>query len=192
MAQGLHHLRFRCTACGNCCRDLRVPLTDADLRRLVEATGLPAIEIVDWVPTAAVDLVGEPESLLVLDHENGYAMMALAQRDKACRFLGSDQRCAVYEARPANCRLYPFAASFGRRGGVRRLRLLSGTECEGARDGHNDAHALRQADEQRWAEQRAFLVQILAWNQGQRHRSVLGRRLRTGSDFLGFVGFSVG
>ena len=189
MASGLRHLGFRCTECGNCCRDLRVPLTTADLRRLVDATGQPAAELVDWLPTAHVNLTGEPGSLVVLDHAAGHALMALAQRDGACRFLGGDERCTAYEARPASCRLYPFDPSFGRRGGIRRLRLLSGTKCDYARDGDNDPHALRIADQLRWVEHRTYLAQIDTWNRFQRHRARLGRRLQSARDFLLFLGF---
>src|SRR4051812_48452278 len=120
MASGLHHLRFRCTECGNCCRDLRVPLTDADLRRLVHASDLPASRIVEWLPSEAVDLTGEPGSLVVLDHEQGRVLMTLAQEAGACRFLSADERCSVYAARPASCALFPFVPSFGPRGGLRR------------------------------------------------------------------------
>jgi len=189
MASGLGHLRFRCTSCGNCCRDLRVPLTHADLRRLVDATGRPASQFVAWLPTREVDLIGEPGSLVLLDHEGGHALMALAQRDGACVFLGADQRCGVYSARPGNCRVYPFAASFGPRGGIRRLRLLAGTDCAYTRDGDNDPHALRAADEARWAEHREYLARISQWNRAQRHRALLGRRLQGAREFLAFLGF---
>ena len=189
MASGLGHLRFRCTECGNCCRDLRVPLTTADLRRLVDSTGLPASEVVAWLPTANVNLTGEPGSLVLLDHDAGHTMMALAQDAGACRFLGADERCRVYEARPASCRLYPFDPSFGSRGGIRRLRLLPGTECDYARDGDNDPHTLRIADQLRWAEHRSHLAQIATWNRFQRRRALLGRRLQGARDFLLFLGF---
>ena len=189
MASGTHLLRFRCSACGNCCRDLRVPLTQADLRRLVDATGLSAAALVDWLPSASVDLTGEPGSLVVLDHVERRVLMALAHRGGACRALGGDERCTVYAARPASCRLYPFAASFGRRGGLRRLRLLSGTQCDAEWDGDNDPHALREADAARWAEHRSTLAQIKIWNRGQRRRSMLGHRLRSAPEFLAFLGF---
>ena len=189
MASGLGHLRFRCTGCGNCCRDLRVPLTDADLQRLVDATGLPASQFVAWLPSARVDLIGEPGSLVLLDHEAGHALMALAHQQGACVFLGADERCRAYAARPGNCRVYPFAASFGRRGGIRRLRLLGGTDCEHAQDGRNDVHALRAADEQRWAEHRSYLARISRWNRAQRHRVRLGRSVQGAHDFLEFLGF---
>ena len=189
MASGLGHLRFRCTGCGNCCRDLRVPLTAADVRRLADATARRASDLVAWLPTREVDLIGEPGSLVLLDHEGGHVLMVLAQREGACALLGSDQLCTAYSARPGNCRVYPFVASFGRRGGIRRLRLLAGTDCEYARDGQNDVHALRAADERRWAEQRDYMAQISRWNRAQRHRSLLGRRLHGARDFLAFLGF---
>ena len=192
MASGLGHLRFRCTACGNCCRELRVPLTDADLRRLVAATGRSASCIVTWLPTEEVDLIGEPGSLVLLDHPAGHVLMALAQQHSACVFLGADQRCAVYLARPGNCRLYPFSANFGKRGGIRRLRLLSGAACDYARDGDNDPHALRVADQQRWAEHRNYLARISRWNRAQRHRVRLGHRLQGGGEFLAYLGFAEG
>lgn len=192
MASGTHYLRFRCTACGNCCRDLRVPLTRADLHRLVAATGKVASDFVDWLPSEAVDLTGEPGSLVVLDHVERRVMMTLAHRAGACVSLGGDERCSVYAARPASCRLYPFNATFGRRGGLRRLRLLSDTRCDYAHDGNNDPHALRNADRERWAEHRDFLAQIEVWNRSQRHRSLLGRRLKGAPEFLLFLGFRDG
>jgi len=100
MANGLRHLRFRCTACGNCCRDLRVPLTHADVKRLIDGTGRAAAEFVAWLPTAEVDLIGEPGSLVLLDHDAGHALMVLAQHAGACVFLGSDERCTAYSSRP--------------------------------------------------------------------------------------------
>jgi Fe-S-cluster containining protein len=190
MASGLRHLSFRCTACGNCCRDLRVPLTTADLRRLVEHTGRAAADVVEWLPTSEVDLTGEPGSLVVLQSPVQRSLMALAQRAGACRFLAADASCSVYEARPASCRLYPFDAAYGPRGGLRRLRLLGGTSCDHARDGHNDVHALRQADQQRWADHRAYLAQVSAWNRSQRHRQRFGGRLLGSQEFLSFLGFS--
>jgi Fe-S-cluster containining protein len=189
MASGLRLLSFRCTSCASCCKDLRVPLTTADLQRLVVKSGLPASEIVAWLPTGEVDLTGEPGSLVVLNQASGRALMALAQHAGACRFLASDARCGVYDARPGSCRLYPFDAAYGARGGLRRLRLLGGTACDYARDGHNDAHALREADQQRWAEQRAYQAQVSRWNRSQSHRLRLRRRALGDREFLNFLGF---
>ena len=187
MASGLGLLGFRCTGCGNCCRDLRVPLTRADLQRLVAGGRVSAADCVEWLATGEVDLTGEPGSLVQLDV--GPSVMMLAQRGGAGRFLGDDQRCTVYAERPASCALYPFDPSFGARGGLRRLRLLGGTDCDHARDGHNDAHALRAADVRRWQEHTAYLEQVRAWNRRQRHRALLGRRAQSAQEFLSFLGF---
>jgi Fe-S-cluster containining protein len=169
-----------------------VPLTDADLSRLVPASNAPVTQSVDWLEPDGVDMTGEPESFVLLDRPGRRVLMTLAQRDHACRFLGESDRCTVYEARPASCRLYPFAVSFGQRGGVRRLRLLGGTDCDYARDGHNDAHALRVADEQRWAEHRAYLKRVADWNRLQRRRERLGHALRSAAQFFEFLGVSSG
>jgi Fe-S-cluster containining protein len=190
MASGLRHLSFRCTSCGNCCKELRVPLTAADLRRLVDQTGQAAAQIVEWLPTSEVDLTGEPGSLVVLEHASKRSLMALAQVSGACRFLAPDASCGVYEARPGSCRLYPFDAAYGPRGGLRRLRLLGGAACDYARDGHNDVHQLRRADEQRWAEHRAYLAQVSDWNRSQGHRQRFGRGALGSREFLNFLGFS--
>lgn len=165
-----------------------MPLTSADVRRLVETSGEGATQIVTWLEPSAVDMTGEPGSFVRLGHTR--ALMTLAHRESACRFLGADQRCGVYEGRPASCRLFPFVASFGARGGLRRLRLLPGTECDHARDGYNDPHALRIADEQRWAEHRAYLAQVDTWNRSQSHRARLGHPLRGALEFLEFLGFA--
>jgi Fe-S-cluster containining protein len=155
---------------------------------LVDATGRDAHEIVGFIPTSQVDLCGEPGSLVLLENSER-ALLALEQRARACIFLGSDARCGAYAARPASCRLFPFDPSFGRRGGIRRLRLLGGSNCDHARDGHNDPHALREADAQRWDEQRAYQLQVQNWNRSQNHRARFGRRLLGSAAFLRFLGF---
>src|SRR6187402_1885781 len=98
MASGMHHLRFQCTSCGNCCRDLRVTLTDADLQRLLRATRLAPSELVSWVASDRVDLVGEPGSLVVLNSLSARVLMTLARSSEACQFLNAEDRCAVYDA----------------------------------------------------------------------------------------------
>ena len=70
--------------------------------------------------------------------------------------------------------------------------VIGGTECDHGRDGDNDAHALRRADERRWAEHRSYLLQISRWNRAQRHRTLLGRRLQGAPEFLAFLGFGEG
>jgi hypothetical protein len=84
----------------------------------------------------------------------------------------------------------PFDAAFGRRGGLWRLRLLGGTACDYARDGHQDVHALRAADQTRCEEHRAYLTQVRTWNRSQSHRQRFGYRALGSRDFSAFLGFS--
>src|SRR5688572_10371549 len=97
--------RFRCTECGDCCRRHRVPLTFADLVRLLRLQRAPILELVQWLGPHEVDMTGEPESFVVT--ARGRLLPVLAQREGACLFLDSAGRCGVYAARPAACRTFP-------------------------------------------------------------------------------------
>ena len=55
-------LSFRCTGCGNCCRNLRVALTALDVKRLAAATGKATPTLVEWLAPDTVDMSGEPGS----------------------------------------------------------------------------------------------------------------------------------
>ncbi len=174
VAHGLRHLRFHCTRCGNCCRQFRVPLTDVDLARLVLATGRPPSELVDWLSPTEVDMTGEPESFVVLPE--GRRLMTLAWRDEACRFLAANE-CSVHADRPMSCRGYPFSVTLGRRGGVRRLRLLDIRDCEHTWAAQqNVRNVARQAATQE-AELVRFTQRVVAFNRSQRLRRRVGKRL---------------
>ncbi len=185
MASGLRLLGFRCTRCGNCCRDVRVPLTGADLARLAESTCRKPGDLVEWLSPTEIDLTGEPETLVLLDR--GFRWLALRQEAGACLFLDGDDRCSAYDARPIPCRTYPLVASFGRRGGVRRLRLLRGSECDFARDGHVDATALRENTRRQDEELADFARAIASWNRIQKHRGRLSLELLKGDDFVAWL-----
>ena len=178
-------LAFRCTGCGTCCRDVRVPLTHLDLSRLAARTGRGAAELIEWLSVVSVNLEGEPETLVRLDA--GLRLMVLRHHAGSCTLLGSDARCLGYDARPLPCRTYPLVASFGRRGGVRRLRLLGGTACDFARDGRVDVHRLRAETRDQTAQLAAYATLVGEWNRGQRRRSRLRLRLRPAADFVSFI-----
>jgi Fe-S-cluster containining protein len=174
VASGLSRARFRCTGCGNCCRGLRVPVTDADLARLTAATGEPAERLVAWLAPGEVDMTGEPSSFAVLDV--GRRLMVLAHDGGACRLLEGD-RCRAHAARPSACRLYPLEASFGRRGGVRRLRLLArGVDCRYELDGEPARDELARTHATARAELAAYQARIARWNRDQKRRQRLLRR----------------
>jgi len=173
---------LRCTGCGECCRGLRVPLTLADLRRLGSATGLGAAELVEWAPPDEVDISGEPGSLVLLPQ--GRRVMLLAQRDGSCRFLDVESRCTVHAARPAACRAYPLHASFGERGGVKRLRVLRGIDCRYELAGPPELAAIRREHLALRRELAAHHEAVASFNRSQTLRRRLGKRLATAEGFF--------
>lgn len=189
MAAGARLLAFRCTLCGNCCRDVRVPLTHLDLARLVLATGRTSGDLIEWLSADAVNLEGEPETLVRLGE--GLRLMVLRHAGGSCALLAADERCGAYAARPLPCRTYPLVASFGRRGGLRRLRLLGGTECDFARDARVDVRELRADTRAQAAELAEYATLVQDWNRRQRRRARLGLRLATSRDFVSFVASEV-
>lgn len=181
-------LDFRCTACGNCCRALRVAITARDVQRLASATGAAPSELVEWLAPDAVDMTGEPESFVELG--SGRRLLVLRQRDGACTQLGTDNLCRVYEARPRDCRAYPFdVARVPDASGKRHLSLLplSSTSCEYAEDGAGDRARIEAEDDARGEELREYQAQIAAWNRVAKHRRRLGHAIGTGDAFLAFA-----
>ena len=87
-------LRFTCTGCGNCCTGAPgyVWVRDEDIERLATHLGLD----VDTFERRYVRRVGIRKSLLEYS-------------DGDCVFFDPKNRnCSVYEARPLQCRTWPF------------------------------------------------------------------------------------
>ena len=87
-------LAFRCTACGNCCRDhgeyAYVYVSDKDLQGLARHH----------------DLSEEAFLASYCDEDEGWTI--LKRRGDACVLLGDDGLCTAYEARPKQCATWPF------------------------------------------------------------------------------------
>jgi Fe-S-cluster containining protein len=81
-------LELDCQECGACCRDNRVELEEADIRRF-ERAGRPELARYPYARRDGGKLV----------------LRLLASRD--CRHLARDKRCAIYEIRPDSCRDFP-------------------------------------------------------------------------------------
>ncbi len=180
-------LRFRCTACGNCCRGLRVAVTDADVARLLAATGRPATDLFDWLEPDAVDMTGEPESFVELGP--GRRLLVLAHAEGACQLLASDNRCSAYGARPLDCRLFPLNPSFEPEssGKLKRLELLPLSDCRYELDGHTSAANIKQEDELRWQELHRYQAHVARWNRLAKHQRRLGQRVGTAEVFFDFL-----
>ncbi|HMA91099.1 MAG TPA: YkgJ family cysteine cluster protein [Polyangiaceae bacterium] len=179
-------LSFHCTGCGNCCRDPLLPITDCDLRRLMDYTGRSACELVRWVTAQQIDLDDEPEAFVLL--RMGKRVMTLRHRNGGCMLLGPDQRCTVYTARPLGCRVFPFDTKFDRTGKLRRLELIQATECVYERTGKQSIPKLRSQQLEFLDEVDAFQAKTAGFNQLQRQRARSRRSLLTASDFFRFLG----
>lgn len=177
-------LNFRCTACGNCCRKLRVAVTGLDVARLAAATGSPPSALVTWLAPDAVDMTGEPESFVEL--AEGRRLLVLAQRNGACQQLDIDNRCRAYGSRPRDCRSFPFdfVSEPATPRNVRRLVLMPLSDCEYATDGHNDEAALDADDRTRWSELRDYQAIVARWNRRAWHRRRLHHTVGQASEFL--------
>ena len=88
-------LRFTCTQCGDCCRThgeyAWVFLTPEDTGRLAEKLGLSRAEMLHRYADR---------------DEEGIGHTLKWEKDR-CIFLG-ERGCEVYEARPEQCRTWPF------------------------------------------------------------------------------------
>lgn len=90
-------LRFQCTGCGDCCTGAPgyVWVNQAEIEAMAKVLGLP----VERFQERFVRMVGIRRSLIELDGGD-------------CVFFDNRaRRCRVYEARPRQCRTWPFWAS---------------------------------------------------------------------------------
>lgn len=80
-----------CAACANCCREVVATLDQNDVDRLARHLGTSSSELASKYLKPAESAEDRPWIM----------------RERPCPFL-KDNRCAVYEYRPANCRDYPY------------------------------------------------------------------------------------
>ena len=87
---------FRCTRCGRCCRwPGYVLLTDEDITRMAHKMDVREEVCIQKYTR----LASNRAQLSLIDAPDG-----------ACIFLEGDQ-CSMYEARPAQCRAFPFPSA---------------------------------------------------------------------------------
>jgi Fe-S-cluster containining protein len=87
-------LRFQCTGCGDCCTGAPgyVWVNKDEIEKLAAKIGLAA----DEFETNYVRSIGARKSLV--EYKNGDCVF----------FDGETRKCRVYEARPRQCRTWPF------------------------------------------------------------------------------------
>ncbi|MFM2138651.1 MAG: hypothetical protein RJA57_958 [Bacteroidota bacterium] len=78
-----------CLQCANCCRNYSPRFKTTDIRRISKALRLRESELI--------------ERYLTVDSDGDFVANRLP-----CPFLGSDNRCSIYEDRPSDCRRFPY------------------------------------------------------------------------------------
>jgi hypothetical protein len=90
-AHRLHKEAFSiidCTQCANCCKTIHPLLTEEDIQRIARHLGMSESAF--------------RAEYLKVDDDGRLRTKALP-----CPFLGADNRCKIYEVRPADCVEYP-------------------------------------------------------------------------------------
>lgn len=91
IVHGLHDEVFEeidCLSCANCCKTTSPAIHDRDVDRLAKHLKVKPSKLI--------------KDYLELDNDGDYVF-----RLAPCPFLGTDNYCSVYEARPLACREYP-------------------------------------------------------------------------------------
>jgi Fe-S-cluster containining protein len=94
-------LLFGCNQCGDCCREMRIPLSHEDLLAIHQQH--PELPLVQWLQFYPVEST-HPDALWL---EQKPGLLLLRQQQGACLFL-QDNRCGIYAYRPRVCRIWPF------------------------------------------------------------------------------------
>lgn len=87
----LHNKTFTkidCLSCANCCKTTSPIFRDIDIKRISKRLRLSEIQFIT--------------TYLRMDEDSDYVL-----KKSPCVFLGSDNKCTIYEDRPLACREYP-------------------------------------------------------------------------------------
>jgi len=177
------YLKFRCTGCGNCCRDTIVCLTDADVRRISEGSGQNPRAFVRFYSHDDIAMSDNDPSWVRLGKQR--RVMALKRTHDRCVFLAnSTNRCTIYEHRPVTCRDHPFNLTFSTSGALEKISLSRIVKCPHEWDGKIQRRELRRVNDWNEQQQETYVIKIKAW-----HQIKMGRK--SGTEFLRFLGFEV-
>jgi Fe-S-cluster containining protein len=81
--------RIDCLQCANCCKNYSPRFKTPDIKRISKQLGMKEGDFI--------------ETYLVLDTEGDYVT-----NTKPCPFLGTDNFCSIYDARPSDCHRFPY------------------------------------------------------------------------------------
>ena len=106
-------IRFGCNQCGECCRQMRVPLSHADILRIAGA--YPERPPSSWITVYPADPA--QSSAVLIEGKASLLLLRVQMPEQACVFLQDDGGCGIYPVRPRVCRIWPFEK------GERHLRV---------------------------------------------------------------------
>ena len=89
---GLHEEAFSkidCLQCGNCCKNYSPRFKTPDIKRISKYLGMKEGDFIN--------------TYLFVDSEGDHVL-----KQKPCPFLGADNYCSIYEARPSDCHRFPY------------------------------------------------------------------------------------
>jgi Fe-S-cluster containining protein len=177
------YLKFRCTGCGNCCRNTLVCITDGDIRRIVDGTGKSPRDFVRFYTHDEVAVARNDQ--LWVKFDGGKAVMGLRAVRDHCIFLDNEtNRCTIYEQRPLTCRDHPFRITFSDNGAIEKISLSRIVKCPHAWDGANYRRDLKRTAYWNEREEESYVKKVRTWNQKKDES-------RTRPGFLRFLGFDV-
>ena len=108
-------LHFECTTCGQCCHDLKLPLTVPEALEWLTAghTVQVLCEALPWATEpSASDALGQHRRRRSFEARSGelpvrVIVVLAASFAGACPNLNDQRLCGIYERRPMVCRIYP-------------------------------------------------------------------------------------
>jgi Fe-S-cluster containining protein len=161
-----------------------VEITDADIRRLVDYTGVQAETLVKLYSDAEIE--SEEESDWIKLSYGKRTLGLRKRRNGDCVFLARDKTCMAYEARPMTCRIFPvclvydddYAIVDAEISDVIRDRTIA---CRRARGRGRSYSSFMSTAKQSQKEYKNFRRKVDEWNNSP------GRGLK--NDFLSFLGF---
>lgn len=178
--RGAEYLQFNCERCASCCH-LWVPVTDEDVRRLMDTTALPAEAIVEFVARSRVQ--SQDETIVWIKFGPKKAdERAMCIRDiyDRCLFL-RNRRCSVYESRPFVCREHPFVVELDdSRAKIASIELNAAENCSYTLRGKLSKNEIKKMYRLNLAQDERYAAKVRRWN----------RRENPGSerDFIRFLG----
>lgn len=95
---------FSCNQCGECCREMDVPLSHIDIIRILESK--TSLEPEMFITIHPSDKTSPDAILLYGDYQELYLTTKMS--DNSCIFLENNV-CSIYEFRPNSCRTWPFS-----------------------------------------------------------------------------------